>query len=149
MTRVPIEEGDVEGYDVTSKAETKRAHRKERRLVADYVKYLGEPAEIVHRHKIDTPGAIGPLYSDLFNETRRQLIEAKAGTSRGDIRMAIGQLADYARFIDPPPDRAVLLPAKPAQDLIDLLDRQGISVVWREGTYFQDNADGRFTRDTV
>jgi hypothetical protein len=144
VTQVPIEEGDVEGYDVTSKAETKRAHRKERRLVADYVKYLGESSEIVHRHKIDAPDAAGPLYSDIFNKARRQLIEAKAGISRGDVRMAIGQLADYARFIEPPPDRAILLPAKPSQDVIDLLNSQGISTIWREGPGFRDNAGGAF-----
>ncbi len=144
-TQVPIEEGDVEGYDVTSKAETKRAHRKERRLVADYVKYLGEPPEMVHRHKIDAPDAAGPLYSDIFNKARRQLIEAKANATRGDARMAIGQLADYARFIEPPPGRAILLPTKPSQDVIDLLNSQGISAIWREGPGFRDNAGGVFT----
>jgi hypothetical protein len=144
-TQAPIEEGDVEGYDATSRAETKRAHRKERRLVADYVKYLGEPSKIVHRHKIDAPDTAGPLYSDIFNKARRQLIEAKANATRGDVRMAIGQLADYARFIKPPPDRAVLLPAKPSQDVIDLLNSQGISAVWREGPGFRDNAEGAFT----
>jgi hypothetical protein len=147
VTPLPIEQGDVEGYDVTSKSETRRAHRKERRLVADYVEYLGDPGEIVHRHKIDAPGAAGPLYSDIFHKRRRQLIEAKASTSRGDIRMAIGQLADYARFIEPPLDRAILLPAKPSQDLVELLNRQGISAIWREGPGFQDNADGRFTHN--
>lgn len=144
-TQVPIEEGDVEGYDVTSKAETRRAHRKERRLVADYVKFLGESSEIVHRHKINAPDAAGPLYSDIFNKARRQLIEAKADSSRGSVRMAIGQLADYARFIDPPIDRAILLPAKPSQDLIELLKAQGVDAIWREGPGFHDNAGGGFT----
>jgi hypothetical protein len=147
VTQIPIEEGDVEGYSITTKAETRRAERKERRLVADYVKYLGEPSEIVHRHKIDAPDAAGPLYSDIFNKARRQLIEAKAHATRSDVRMAIGQLADYARFIQPPPGCAILLPAKPSSDLIDLLNRQGISAIWREGPGFSDNADGRFTHN--
>jgi hypothetical protein len=145
VTEVPIEEGDIEGYDVTSKAETKRAHRKERRLVADYVKYLGESSEIVCRHKIAAPDAAGPLYSDIFNKRRNQLIEAKADSSRGNVRMAIGQLVDYARFIDSPTDRAILLPAKPPRDLIELLKGQGISVIWREGPEFCDTAGGAFT----
>jgi hypothetical protein len=147
VTQVPIEEGDVEGYEVISKAEVRRAQRKERLLVADYVKYLGEPPEIVHRHKIDAPDAAGPLYSDIFNKALGQLIEAKANATRGDVRMAIGQLADYGRFIKLAPDRAILLPAKPSQDVIDLLNRQGISAIWREGPGFRDNVGGRFTHD--
>jgi hypothetical protein len=130
---------------VTSKAETKQAHRKERRLVADYVRHLGAPSEIVCRHKIDAPDAAGPLYSDVFNKARNQLVEAKADTSRGSVRMAIGQLADYTHFIESPIDRAILLPAKPSRDLIDLLEDQGISVIWREGSGFRDNAEGAFT----
>ncbi len=145
ITQVPIEEGDVEGYDVTIKGGTRRAERKERRLVADYVKYLGASSDLVYRHKIDAPDAAGPLYSDIFNKERWQLIEAKADSSRGSVRMAIGQLADYVRFIDPPPDRAILLPAKPPQDLIKLLNNQGINAIWREGPGFRDNAGGKFT----
>ncbi len=145
VTEIPIEEGDVEGYNVTTKAETKQAHRKERGLVADYIKFLGEPDEIIRRHKIDAPDTAGPLYSDIFHTGRRQLIEAKADSSRGSVRMAIGQLADYARFIDPPLDCAILLPAKPSRDLMELLSRQGVNAIWREGPRFRDNAGGAFT----
>ena len=91
------------------------------------------------------PGASGPLYSDLYNETRGQLIEAKAGTSRSDVRMAIGQLADYARMIKPSPRCAVLLEARPSQDLIDLLHSQDFAVIWRDGPGFCDNVGGTFT----
>jgi len=50
-----------------------------------------EQEEIVRRHKINAPNAAGPLYSDIFNKARRQLIEAKADSSRGSVRMAIGR----------------------------------------------------------
>jgi hypothetical protein len=59
--------------------------------------------------------------------------------------MAIGQLADYARFLDRDADRALLLEARPHPDRIDLLSTQGIKVIWREGSGFADNAGGAFT----
>lgn len=48
----------------------------------DFVAHLTRQGDSVCRHKITVSGASGPLYSDLYNETRGQLIEAKAGTSR-------------------------------------------------------------------
>jgi hypothetical protein len=85
------------------------------------------------------------MYSDLYNETRYQLVEAKASATRRSIRMAIGQLADYARFIEPPPARAVLLPVRPSQDLLALLAVVGVAAVWEEGDAFVDSAGGQFT----
>ncbi|MFI7145104.1 hypothetical protein ACIBO2_09330 [Nonomuraea sp. NPDC050022] len=45
------------------------------------------------------------------------------------MRMAIGQLADYGRFL-PDATRAILLPSEPRQDLIELAHRQDIVVLW-------------------
>jgi hypothetical protein len=58
--------------------------------------------------------------------------------------MAIGQLADYRRFIDDLQGVGVLLGAKPHPDLLDLLDKQGIAAIWRSGEDFLDSADGAF-----
>jgi hypothetical protein len=58
--------------------------------------------------------------------------------------MAIGQLADYGRFVPKGADRAVLLDAKPQADLLVLLDSQGVATIWRNGESFVDNARGRF-----
>jgi hypothetical protein len=114
-------------------------------LVRDYSDFLTENGDEVTRNQVSAPGASGPLYSDVFNHTRHHLIEAKAGTSRGDIRMAIGQLADYQRFVPPFKRRAVLLEAKPHPDLVALLSSQDIAVIWRSGEGFADNAGGAFT----
>lgn len=141
--RVAVEEGTVEGYEVIRPAEVGRAVRRESRLVTDYARYLTEGGDAVVRNKIRTPQ--GLLYSDLYNETRKQLVEAKAGTSRNDIRMAIGQLADYRRFIAPRPACAVLLEAKPSPDLLSLLETERIVAVWRQGEVFADNGGGAFT----
>jgi hypothetical protein len=61
------------------------------------------------------------------------------------VRMAIGQLADYTRFIQPPPRRAVLLDARPPSDLNDLLHRQEIAAIWPDEQRFTDDAGGEFT----
>jgi hypothetical protein len=142
---VPIEEGAIEGYDVLTTSEQRKAYRREAKLVDDFAKYLRARGDTVSRNKLDAEAAAGAIYSDLFNESRNQLIEAKAVVSRSAIRMAIGQLADYVRFIEPRPKRAVLLDARPDPDLLDLLSTQGIAVVWRAGSSFADDADGAFT----
>jgi hypothetical protein len=142
--QVPVEQGSVEGYDVKSANTVRRAERREARLVRDYCRFIEAQGEDVVRNKLRPEGASHPLFSDVFNNTRQQLIEAKAGTTRGDIRMAIGQLADYRRYVPAGATSAVLLDAKPKDDLIDLLDSQGIAAIWRNGDGFVDNAKGRF-----
>ena len=51
--------------------------------------------------------------------------------------MAIGQLLDYSRHIPTQPALGVLLPSKPASDLLDLLARHGIRCVHEtaQGTF--------------
>jgi hypothetical protein len=141
--QIPIEAGEVEGYDVTPPVEIRRAIRREARLVRDYAKHLEAQGDTVYRNKIVAVRG-RRMYTDLFNETRKQLIEAKASTNRNDVRMAIGQLADYARFVDAKARRAVLLDARPHPDLLDLLSTQGIAAVWRESDDFADSAAGAF-----
>jgi hypothetical protein len=99
----------------------------------------------VTRHRIQPPGEAKPLYSDIYDLTRRNLIEAKGTGTRNAVRMAIGQLADYRRFVDLAPRVAVLLPSRPRPDLEALLTTQSVAAIWPEGGVFADNADGRFT----
>ena len=142
---VPIEQGDVEGYEATTPAAVRRAVRREAKLVRDYAASLRAAGDHVYRNKLLRRAGASAMYTDLFNETRNQLVEAKAGTSRGDIRMAIGQLADYARFVNKHAGCAVLLEARPEPDLLDLLTIEGITAIWRVGPRFADNANGAFT----
>jgi hypothetical protein len=46
------------------------------------------------------------------------------------IRMAIGQLIDYRRFVDPTVRCAVLVPCLPREDLLKLLGYAGVSVYY-------------------
>lgn len=143
-TLVPIERGEVEGYEVATAARVRRATRRESRLVSDYAAFLEAGGDVVKRTMLQRSGG-GPLYSDIFNQTRSQLIEAKANGSRGEIRMAIGQLADYGRFVSADAAKAVLLETRPHPDLLDLLSKQNIAVIWRQESGFVDNARGVFT----
>lgn len=141
---VPVEAGHIEGYDVTTAAAVTRAARRESRLVHYYVRHLERGGDAVGRSEIRPGPGHGTLYSDVFNVTRNQLVEAKGSGGRSSVRMAIGQLADYSRFIDPRPQLAVLLEAKPERDLEQLLDSQDVALIWPHGEGFHDNAQGRF-----
>ena len=71
-----------------------------------------------------------------INETKT-LIEAKASSKRSDIRMAIGQLHDYKRHHVPKPEKlAIMLPAQPREDLIDLIFSQGIEIIYEKDKNF-------------
>jgi 5-methylcytosine-specific restriction protein A len=75
------------------------------------------------------------------------LYEAKGSNSREDIRMALGQILDYSRYVKTPehedePRRAILLPSAPAPDMYTLLDRYDVEVVYRSD-------DGHFVGSVV
>ncbi|MFI4989490.1 MAG: hypothetical protein ACHQHO_01060 [Solirubrobacterales bacterium] len=142
---VPVEGGEVEGYEVQSRTEVRRAQRRERELQQAYAEHLRRRGEIVTRNKIPVPGSKHSMFTDLFVQSRGHLIEAKAGCTRNDVRMAIGQLADYARFLPEARRLAVLLGSRPDADLLALLASSGIAAVWRSGASFKDNAGGEFT----
>jgi hypothetical protein len=142
---VPIEDGEVEGYWVTTPAQMRRAVRRESQLVRDFATSLVAQGDSVQRTRIVPSSDTRAIFSDLVNETRDQLIEAKARGTRNEIRMAIGQLADYGRFVGSRTRRAVLLDARPDPDLMGLLESQGIAAIWRRGQGFEDSDGGAFT----
>ena len=80
-------------------------------------------------------GEAKPLFTDLYDATDHVLIEAKGSVTREAIRMAIGQLADYRRFLHEPAC-AILLPSKPRAALLRLIADQKLGVIWREENSF-------------
>jgi hypothetical protein len=88
-------------------------------------------------------GEATAIQSDLFEEARDNLVEAKGAGTRNSIRLAVGQLYDYGRFA-PEAARAVLLPERPRPDLEALLSSSGVSAIWPHSEGFADNAAGRF-----
>jgi hypothetical protein len=140
---IPIEQHLTEGYEIAPQSLTKKASRQEAALVAAFRDHLEGQGDKVARNQLNPPGA-SPIFTDLFNQSRAQLIEAKATGSRHDVRMAIGQLADYRRYISGLKGTAVLLGAKPHPDWLDLLEGQDIVAIWRNGDGFADSAGGTF-----
>jgi hypothetical protein len=78
---------------------------------------LEEKGSDVVRYMMRLEDEAKPLFCDLYDKTRNNLIETKGSAARDAVRMAIGQLADYSRFVDSTPHLAVLFPARPAEGL--------------------------------
>jgi len=122
------------------------AQRRETKLVNEYARALKEKGISAHAWRFPS-GDGDALRCDVYDKTRNNLIEAKSNTLRGSIRMAIGERADYSRFLTRlSPRLAVLLPERPSPDLEHLLTGQKIGVVWKSSRgNFEDNSGGQFS----
>lgn len=146
VRHAPVEASNVESFEHEVEPRTRRVALEEKRLVTAYSKYLESKGRTVDRHVLANPTGTQPLRTDLYEHERGNLIEAKARITRAAIRMAIGQLADYGRLLESPPNRrAVLLPKRPDKDYLELLESQGILAVWRSRRGFTDNSGGLLT----
>lgn len=129
-------------YQVRTHRRIVLAKKDEAELVSRYREWL----EAQHR-KLQTV-KYKNLRCDAYEEERRNLLEAKCAAGREYIRMAVGQLLEYAylgrkRFGRP--HMAILLPEKPDPKSIEWLRDLDIGVVWREKDVFLDDANGQFT----
>jgi len=129
-------------YTVQTERKVRQAKTDEDKLLRDYHRWLKGQARKLSAVKYRS------LRCDAYEEERQNLIEAKCSISREHIRMAVGQLLDYAfqgmkKFGEP--HMAILLPKKPDQGIEDWLQHLKISIVWRDGTTFLDNANGQFS----
>jgi hypothetical protein len=125
----PIESRLTEKSFVNPSGETYEAERRESALVERLAGVLRTNGHSVCRHRIMPDSEWKPLFTDLYVEDLNLVIEAKGSATRENVRMAIGQLADYSRFFDAP-KRAILLPSPPRPDLSALAASQGIAVIW-------------------
>lgn len=129
-------------YKVQRREAVATAKRQEAKLVLAYQRWLERQGRVLHIAKY------GRLNCDAFEKSRNNLIEAKRGSGRELIRMAAGQLLDYAyvgRKDLGKPNMAVLLPSKPVGEDFGWLKEIGIHLIWREGKSFRDNSSGQFT----
>jgi len=139
----PLRENPQFDYTVRTKSQIKRAQRIEDELVWRYRRWLeskGRQLVMVRCNK---------LWCDGYEKKkpRSNLIEAKSSTTREHIRMAIGQLLDYAFHIEKergPCNKAILLPKRPSEEIEKWLQHIKISLIWRERGKFADNANGTF-----
>jgi len=140
VEEVPVEEQWSERAFLAPGRDPSEAERREQKLVLAFRDHLLAKGHEVSRLKIVPEGEAKPLFADLMDRTTGTLYEAKGTVERGAIRMAIGQLLDYSRFLEPRPRLALLLPSGPRSDLAELLQGVEIDVVWRDGQKFVDAA---------
>ncbi|MGD0650065.1 MAG: hypothetical protein ABSA97_02820 [Verrucomicrobiia bacterium] len=129
-------------YKVQTKAKVIKAEKMEAKLLESYRRWVAQQGRKLPAVKYKT------LQCDAYEEDRRNLIEAKSSASREHIRMAVGQLLDYAfqgkkKFGEP--HKAILLPSEPRSDIVSWLDSLKIKIIWPEKGVFLDNANGQFT----
>jgi hypothetical protein len=103
--------------------------RREQELLLRYVEHLRRGGATVGR-RIYRVGSARPLACDAFDETNNVLIEARATADRNSLRLAVGQLLDYARFHHPRPVLRVLLAREPGADLVAYLTSLGIQLAY-------------------
>jgi hypothetical protein len=138
--KVPLENHLVSEFE-TSGSGAVTAEKREQALVANFQEVLVARGHELSRWKITPPESTRPLYSDLFDETTGTLYEAKAKSTRNHVRMGLGQILDYKRYTPlEVKDFALLLPAEPHADLLDLLRRHGLGAIW------PDAQTGRFVK---
>jgi hypothetical protein len=138
---VPTEQAKARNYP-TSPTEGGIAERREAELTTRFEAWLVAKGHEVGRLRIPLPGGASDLLTDIYDATDKELYEAKSSTERDAIRLAIGQLLDYRHHIDAViPKLTVLLPERPSQDLLSLLDKCGMSCVFATGPDSFDRAE--------
>ncbi|MFF8928734.1 hypothetical protein ACF1AO_15825 [Streptomyces longwoodensis] len=114
-------------------AARRKVLRREGELVNAFTAHLEAAGHKTHSFQITIKGEPAALTPDLYDATDHALYEAKGQTTRANIRMAIGQLADYRRHIPNGSSLrvAVLLPSEPSDDLRDLLGKENVELVYQ------------------
>lgn len=132
---VSREVNSTEFYETTGTSPAV-AKRTESALVEQFDAWHDGPA--LTRWAIRIPGERTLLLTDPYDEQAHVLYEAKAAATRSNIRLAIGQLADYRRHIPDPDLRcAILLPERPTPDLCALIATSNLTLTYPD-------ADGVF-----
>ena len=129
---IPVERQLTERMMIEPHHQPYVAERREQKLVLELMASLRGQGHDVCRLLLRPKGEPAPL-CDLFDQTSNTLVEAKGSVARPTIRMAIGQLVDYARLVKPAPEKVILVPQKPRPDLLRLAASQGIGVTWPDG----------------
>ena len=127
---VGIEKNETTSFDLP-KSEASTSFRTESQLVERYSNYLMDLGHVVKRWRLLPKLSLKYLFTDIYDENECELYEAKGSSNRNAVRLAIGQLLDYKRFL--PVNQiglTLLLPSEPNEDLKDLIRSCGMSCVW-------------------
>lgn len=137
---IPAERASTASF-VRSETAQGVSHRAERALEQRFISASIGTNDSARRLRIAIAGERGYLFTDTWVPETRELVEAKQSASRANVRVAIGQLLDYARFIEPRPTTlTVLTPEKPRPDLVDFIRSQGMT-----SAFFEDDTLIRLT----
>lgn len=104
--------------------------RREGLLQSEYQAYLEESDHEVCTYEIPIDGVW--LETDLYVVDTDELIEVKSSVDRVTMRLALGQILDYARIVKPS-IKTVLVPDEPVASLRDLFFDHGVRLIWRDG----------------
>ncbi|TQK44810.1 hypothetical protein FBY35_6337 [Streptomyces sp. SLBN-118] len=116
--------------------QSREAERRESLLVTRYLVHLRQRGLRATSKRITLGDERTVLRTDLYIAQHDFLIEAKGTVSREAIRMGIGQLFDYQRYIQPRPALGLLLPHRPHKEMLDLCAALSITSIWAEGDSF-------------
>lgn len=140
----PIEEAHTESFDAAPTSGGIRT-RREAALVQAYARWMTDRGFAVVRQLYSVEGEARPLVCDALVPALSLLVEAKASDNRNSVRLAIGQLMDYRRFVENP-RLAILLPHVPAPDHRDLLRSVNVAWIWLDRRErFRDSVGGDIT----
>lgn len=108
-------------------------NRREGILFTAFEEHLEAAGHAFNTFQISVKGEPTRLTPDLYDETDHALYEGKGLTTRSNVRMAMGQLLDYRRYIDNADTLrlVVLLPSEPTPDVKDLLQTEGFHLVFQ------------------
>ncbi|MFD4505529.1 hypothetical protein [Streptomyces sp. NPDC058457] len=120
--------------------------RREAELTQQYIAHLRSLGHSVGAFQIKVKGLSSTLRTDLYDATEHRLYEVKGANAREDVRMALGQLLDYSRYVSTDqnpsaPKRTILLPAQPDADMYDLCKIYEVDIMHR-------TEDGGFSHGT-
>jgi hypothetical protein len=143
----------TEPYLTVTKAAARRIAKAEAKLVRKYADWLGKnhkryPMPYSLPISFSLNGIRGHVACDLYDEDERTMIEAKSATDRHSIRLAIGQLYDYAYLMrqirGKRVRRAMLLPNRLDSEMEEFLKSLQIAAIWKDGQSFSDNISETF-----
>lgn len=137
---IPVESYQTQRFVANPKKGPTEAERREAALVSRYSEWLGKQDRMTSSREIRLPHQARPLYTDFFDDTEGELIEAKGAASRNHLRLALGQVLDYARYVEHK-QLAVLVPVRPADDMITLLASYRVNCIFEAAAGTFDRVD--------
>lgn len=126
----------AETYEIQGMASTE-ATRFEAALVDRFRQHLTAAKHRVRRYRIIPGGSSTGMYTDVADTTSKVLYEAKGSADRMAVRLALGQVLDYGRYVRrrvPDLKLALLLPRYPPSDILELLEEHDVGCVVELGS---------------